>query len=141
MTPPPDSKRSPWIARLLAAATVAFTALLVVATHYPRPEELLGPNPPSDKTLHFVAYGTLAALAAATWLTSRRLAGRSLGGLAVALAAFGGLDELTQPFFRRSAEPLDWLYDCAGILIGIAAVATVAAILRSLRRPTAAAGQ
>jgi VanZ family protein len=141
MTPQPDPKRSPWIARLLAAATAAFTALLVVATHYPRPEELLGPNPPSDKTLHFVAYGMLAALAAATWLTSRRLAGKSLGGLAVALAAFGGLDELTQPFFRRSAEPLDWLYDCAGIVIGIAAVATMAAILRGLRRPTSAAGQ
>lgn len=138
MTPPPDTKRSPWIARFLAVATLAFTALLVVATHYPRPEELLGPNPPSDKTLHLVAYGMLAALATATWLTSRRLAGRSLGGLAIALAVFGGIDEVTQPFFRRSAEPLDWIYDCVGIVIGIAAVAAVAAVIRALRQPSAA---
>lgn len=140
MTPPPVTIRNPWIARLLATATAAFTALLVVATHYPRPEELLGPNPPSDKTLHLVAYGLLAALATATWLTSPRLAGRSIGGLAVALAVFGGLDEATQPFFRRSAEPLDWLYDCIGIAIGIGAVMTVAIVVRMLRRrPTVGA--
>ena len=76
--------------RLLAAALAAYMGLLVFATHYPRPEELLGPNPPSDKTLHFVAYAVLAVLAAATWLTARRTASRGIATLAIALAAFLG---------------------------------------------------
>lgn len=126
--PPPPFR--PWLTRGLAAATIAFTILLVYATHHPRPEELLGPNPPSDKTLHFAAYATLASLAAATWLTARRTAQRGITMLAVILAAFGGLDEVTQPFFRRHAEPIDWLYDCIGIAIGLAAVSALFALGR-----------
>lgn len=122
-----------WIPRLLAAALAAYTGLLVFATHYPRPEELLGPNPPSDKTLHFVAYAVLAALACATWLTARRTAGRGLATLAIALAGFGFLDEVTQPLFRRHADPLDWVYDCVGIALGIAAVVAVATVIRRAR--------
>jgi VanZ family protein len=39
------------------------------------------------------------------------------------MAVFAMLDEITQPMFSRSAEPLDWVYDCIGIVIGIAIVA------------------
>jgi VanZ family protein len=120
--------------RLLAAALAAYMGLLVFATHYPRPEELLGPNPPSDKTLHFVAYAVLAVLAAATWLTARRTASRGIATLAIALAAFGAVDEVTQPFFRRHADPLDWVYDCIGIAIGITLVAVSAAVIRRVAR-------
>ena len=120
--------------RLLAAATVAYMGALVFATHYPRPEELLGPNAPSDKTLHFVAYAVFAALAGATWLTLRRTAHRSIATLAVTLAAFGVADEITQPFFRRHADPLDWVYDCIGIAIGIATVVSVVALVRRFAR-------
>ena len=124
----------PWMARVLAGATVAYVALLVFATHHPRPEELLGPNPPSDKTLHFIAYAVLAGLASATWLTAIRTANRGIATLAIALAAFGAVDEITQPFFRRHAEPLDWVYDCIGIAIGIATVVAVVAIARRVTR-------
>ena len=124
----------PWTARLLAAGTVAYTAVLVFATHYPRPEELLARNPPSDKTLHFVAYAVLAAFSAATWLAARRTASRSIAPLAIALASFGAIDEITQPFFRRHADPLDWVYDCIGIAIGIAAVVSVVALARHFTR-------
>jgi len=120
--------------RLLAAALAAYTGLLVFATHYPRPEELLGPNAPSDKTLHFIAYAILAFLAAATWLTARRTASRGLATLAIGLAAFGAVDEVTQPFFRRHADPLDWIYDCVGIAIGLALVAVAAAVIRRVAR-------
>lgn len=126
--PPPPVR--PWLARAFAVATLAFTGILVYATHHPRPEELLGPNPPSDKTLHFAAYATLAALAAATWLTARRTKHRGIATLAVALAVFGGFDEVTQPLFNRQAEPLDWLYDCLGIAIGLAAVSILCAVFR-----------
>ena len=122
------------MARLLAVATVAYSGLLVFATHYPRPEGLLGPNPPADKTLHFVAYAVLAALSAATWLAAPRTATRGIAPLAIALAGFGAIDEVTQPFFRRHADPLDWVYDCIGIAIGIAAVVSVVTLVRRFAR-------
>ena len=134
MKPARQTLAWPWIARLLAAGTAAYTAVLVFATHYPRPEELLGRNPPSDKTLHFVAYAVLAAFSAATWLAARRTASRSIAPLAIALASFGAIDEITQPFFRRHADPLDWVYDCIGIAIGIAAVVSVVALARHFTR-------
>ena len=138
MSHPSQMLARPWIARLMAAATLVYTGVLVFATHYPRPEELLegflGRNQPSDKTLHFVAYAVLAALAATTWLAARRTARRSVAQLTIALAAFGALDEITQPFFRRHAEPLDWVYDCIGIAIGIAAVLAAMALIRRFAR-------
>ena len=118
----------------MASATAIYTGVLVFATHYPRPEELLGPNAPSDKTLHFIAYAVFAGLASATWLTARRTAHRSIAPLAIALASFGAIDEITQPFFRRHADPLDWVYDCIGIAIGIAAVVSVVALARHFTR-------
>jgi VanZ family protein len=121
----------------MAAATAIYTGVLVFATHYPRPEELLGPNAPSDKTLHFIAYAVFAGLASATWLTARRTAHRSIAPLAIALAGFGAIDEITQPFFRRHAEPLDWVYDCVGIAIGIAAVMAAMALVRRFARTLA----
>jgi len=122
----------PWLTRLFGLATLAYTGLLVYATHHPRPEALLGPNPPSDKTLHFIAYAVLAGLAAATWLTTRRTAGRGMVALTLFLAAFGALDEITQPLFRRHAEPIDWLYDCLGIAIGITVAMALAAVARRI---------
>ena len=135
MTASLEPPARPWMARLLAAATVAYTGMLVFATHHPRPEELLGANPPSDKTLHFIAYAVLAGLAAATWLTAQRTASRGIATLALALAGFGAVDEVTQPLFRRHAEPLDWIYDCVGIAIGIAVVVALATAIRRIRRP------
>jgi VanZ family protein len=109
--------------RPLVALTLAYTITLVFATHYPEPEKLLGPNPPSDKTLHLVAYGTLGLLAAAVLAASGRWSPRSVAGLAAGLAAFAAADEITQPWFGRSAEPLDWVCDLVGLAVGIAVVA------------------
>jgi len=125
-----------WPARLLAIATVAYTALLVWATHHPKPQELLGPNPPSDKFLHLAAYGILAGLVALTLLAAGRLAPRRAAVAALALAVFAALDEVTQPlpWFRRSADPLDWVVDVAGILIGIGVVAAATVVWRRATR-------
>ncbi|MCE9632033.1 MAG: VanZ family protein [Planctomycetia bacterium] len=112
--------------RGFALCTVAYAIVLVSATHYPRPEELLGPNAPSDKTLHFLAYATLATLVGATLLVSGRWTAWTAGWLGIAMAVFGVVDELTQPLFGRAAEPLDWVYDCVGISGGLLAVAAVA---------------
>jgi VanZ family protein len=117
--------------RPLVALTLAYTLALVFATHYPEPEKLLGPNPPSDKTLHVLAYGTLGLLTAGVLAVSGRWSPRSIAGMATGLAAFAAADEITQPWFGRSAEPLDWLCDLVGLAIGIGAIAALNAMLES----------
>jgi VanZ family protein len=109
--------------RPLVALTLAYTLTLVFATHYPEPEKLLGPNPPSDKTLHVLAYGALGLLVAGVLAVSGRWSPRSVAIMATGLATFAAVDEVTQPWFGRSAEPLDWVSDLVGLLAGIAAVA------------------
>ncbi|MFM7138366.1 MAG: VanZ family protein [Planctomycetota bacterium] len=119
--------------RPLAGLTAAYTGLLVFATHYPRPEELLGPNPPSDKTLHVLAYGALGLLATALLAVSGRWSARPIAVLATGLAIFAAIDEATQPWFGRFAEPLDWVYDLVGLAVGIAAIVALNATIRSSR--------
>ena len=137
MQPPPPStlpiRIRGRLARGLAAMTAAYTLVLVWATHYPKPERFLGDNPPSDKTLHFLAYGALAVLAAGTIALARRWTAVRAAGLGAALAAFAAVDEITQPLFSRDAEPLDWIFDCVGVGLGIAAVAMAVAVVRIVR--------
>lgn len=122
-----------FFARVLAVLTLGYTLLLVWATHYPKPELILGPSPPPDKTLHFVAYGVLAALVAATFAVSRRRTLLRSAMLPAGLATFAVVDEITQPFFNRHADPLDWVYDCLGIALGLVAVAVAVAAVRWMR--------
>ena len=66
----------------------------------------------SDKIVHFIAFAALAFPLART--------GR-LGLVAVFIgaSAFGGLIELIQPAFNRSADMGDWVADTVGVAIGI----------------------
>ena len=123
----------PRLLRPLAALTGAYTGLLVFATHYPKPEQLLGTNLPSDKTLHCLAYGALGLLAAALVADSGRWSARRVAALAAGLVAFAAIDEVTQPWFGRSAEPLDWVYDLIGLAAGIGVIVALNATLRSSR--------
>lgn len=116
--------------RPLAALTGLYTAVLVFATHYPRPEHLLGVNRPPDKMLHFLAYGALGLLAAALLAVAGRWSPGRVAILAVGLAVFAAIDEVTQPWFGRSAEPLDWVYDLIGVATGIAVIAVMNALLK-----------
>lgn len=119
------------VAQVLVAGSLAYTAVLVFLTHYPKPQELLGEDLPPDKMLHFLAYGVLGFLVTAAVVTRRRWSWRTAAITGVALAGFAALDELTQPWFGRNAEPLDWVWDLIGILAGVAAVAAVRWLLRS----------
>lgn len=114
-----------WVTRLLGVVTVAYAVVLVAATHYPKPGEFLGTNPPSDKLLHFIAYGVLGLFAAATLRGSGHWSLLNAGRLAAGLALAAVIDEVTQPLFSRTAEPLDWVFDCVGIAGGILLVAVV----------------
>jgi VanZ family protein len=112
-----------WTARSVALTTGFYWALLLYATHYPKPEALLGRNPPSDKLLHLIAYGLLGFLAAATLWGYGGWNLRNAARLAAALAVTAVLDEVTQPIFSRAADPIDWACDCLGIAAGILVVA------------------
>lgn len=131
---PPTSRR---LHRLLSLATVCYAVVLVIATHYPKPQEILlrlGAGGTSDKTQHVVAYAVLGLLAAATLGASGRWKLGNVLALMAALALFGCVDEVTQPLFARHADALDWLSDCAGILAGVLAAAAGMALFGP-RRP------
>jgi VanZ family protein len=66
----------------------------------------------SDKLVHLVAFATLAFPLART--------GRlGLLPVFVGASAFGGLIELIQPSFNRSADVNDWVADVVGVVFGI----------------------
>jgi len=119
----------PVMPRLLSLATAAYVCVLAYATHHPRPQELIGEGPdvPSDKSLHVMAYFVLGLLSSATLAAWRRWTLGNVVGLAVGLLVFGAADEITQPLFGRFADVADWFADCRGVLAGILAVAAILA--------------
>jgi VanZ family protein len=131
----PAARGSRWPFRLFATATVAYTCVLVFATHYPKPQELLGANAPSDKTLHVMAYAVLATLVGLTLAAAGRWVAGAIARAAGGMAVFGAIDEATQPlpWFRRAADPLDWVFDLGGIALGLAVVAVLVAVWRRAR--------
>jgi len=125
--PMPCTSRQQQVIRLLVTLTIAYTVVLVTATHYPKPGDVLDllPATPSDKALHFIAYGILATLVGSTLIVAERWTARSLATMVVCLAAFAAVDEATQPLFGRYADVLDWGYDCIGMAVGILLVAVI----------------
>jgi len=98
--------------------------LLVLATHWPNPwSPGSGPRYP-DKLVHLAAYTVLAFLVVPV---IRRLTSGNKDRFRVALvfswvavAAFGLLDETTQPLTGRDFEWFDWLADSVGAACGLA---------------------
>jgi len=111
----------PYWPAVLVGALLLYTFVLVIATHLPKVGGLVR-TPGVDKLLHFGAYFVQATLAAAAVAATGRLGRRNAVILMAALAAFGALDELTQPWFSRSAEWADWAADCLGIVLGVGLV-------------------
>ena len=124
MTPAAPSPTR-WPARLALVVTTAYVGTLLFATHYPQPQDLLGSGAPPDKALHLTAYAVLGLLVGATLALGGRWSSRTGMQAAAGLALFAVLDEATQPlpWFRRAADPRDWLFDCLGIAVGLAIVA------------------
>ena len=128
------------VRRAMEFLTLAYACVLELATHWPYDPAgylrivLRTQRPPSDKTLHFVAYAILAAL---LWACAR-LRGTAgphatLGVIAL-VGVWAAVDEATQPFFYRAAEPLDWVYDMMGAAIGCAIAAVLDRITSGRRR-------
>ena len=91
--------------------TIIVTLTLSVAMLWPMDQPPPAPEG-TDKLVHFIAFAALAFPLART--------GR-LGLVAVFIgaSAFGGLIELIQPAFNRSADIGDWVADTIGVAIGI----------------------
>ena len=101
---------------LITALTLTIAMLWPMEAPQPAPEG-------SDKLVHLAAFAALAFPLART--------GR-IGLLPVLLgaSAFGGLIELIQPHFNRSADLYDWVADTLGVCLGIGA----GLLYRRLRR-------
>ena len=87
--------------------TLIVTITLTVAMLWP-----LEAQQGSDKIMHVIAFAALAFPLART--------GRfGLLPVFVGASTFGGLIELIQPNFNRSADMNDWIADLVGVVIGI----------------------
>ena len=102
--------------------TLAVTLALSVAMLWPL--EAPPPAPEgSDKLVHFIAFAALAFPLART--------GRfGLLPVFISASAFGGVIELIQPSFNRSADVNDWVADIVGVILGIG----LGLLYRRLRR-------
>ena len=92
--------------------TLIFTFILTVAMLWPMHQPLPTPDG-SDKLAHLAAF---AALVFPLTLTRRT----NLWLVIIGASAFGGLLELIQPTFNRSADLNDWFADILGVMLGIA---------------------
>jgi VanZ family protein len=135
--PPPDALPGLW-QRVFDLLAAAYACVLVYATHHPKPAELVGPDAPSDKTLHLIAYTLLGGAVAAAVASRGGWNWRSAATVFVALALFAAADEITQPLFGRFADIHDWAYDELGLVAGIGAVMVAALLLRPFFTPRVA---
>jgi VanZ family protein len=126
--------RPPWFRRGVAIVLVLYWLTMFTATHVPRAPQPLPPGF-TDKWQHYVAYSGLGFLLAAWWRLRRPLTFRAGIRLFAIAALYGALDEMTQPFFGRDAELLDWRSDLIGALSGLVLGAIVlAAVYRGKRK-------
>lgn len=97
--------------RLDIPITLIVTLILTIAMLWPINTPPPGPDG-SDKFAHIIAFAALSFPLART--------GR-FGLLPVfkGASAFGGLIELIQPIFNRSADMNDWIANIIGVVLGI----------------------
>lgn len=101
----------------LVTLLAAYWLSMFLGTHIPQVPQSLAQQ--GDKLLHFGAYLGLAVLLL-TWRISRgSITIRRLALFWLMIAAYGILDEVTQPLVKRDAEVGDWLADIAGAAVGL----------------------
>ena len=91
--------------------TLAVTLTLTIAMLWPMDQPPPAPEG-SDKLVHFIAFAALAFPLART--------GRiGLLPVLIGASAYGGIIELIQPSFNRSADVNDWVADIVGVVLGV----------------------
>jgi hypothetical protein len=107
--------------KITIAFLVIYWIVLVILARIPIPE-LVYQARVSDKWLHFLAYINLVFL---VWYSIRpgdkvRWRSRAAWLIFLAVVAYGGLDELTQPYFGRTKDLMDFLANAGGVAAGLA---------------------
>jgi VanZ family protein len=106
--------------KITISVLVLYWIALVIVSHIPIPQIVYRAQV-SDKWLHFLAYLNLVFLLWFSVRPDRRVSWRS--GIAwlllVAAAAYGGIDELLQPFVGRTCDFWDFMANAEGILAGL----------------------
>ncbi len=100
---------------------VIYWIALVVFAHIPIPQ-LVYQARVSDKWLHFLAYLNLVFL---TWFSIRpdekvRWHNQAAWLVLMAVVVYGGIDELTQPYFGRNRDLMDFIANAGGVVTGLA---------------------
>jgi len=120
--------------RRMLRAILAYVAVLVVATHIPKEPDFVKDleAPGVDKLVHFAIYCGFSFLLA--FLLSFRSAERRARGalsathyaaIALFVATFAALDEITQPWTGRDRDLMDWIADVIGMTLGLMLFAVV----------------
>lgn len=115
---------APHVPRLRVAVTAAYAVAVIIGTHLPNGhpafEKAISLSG-NDRMAHFLVYLGLAGLVFGLCRVAPRprLAVAILAGL----AAFAAADELTKPWFGRTAEWLNWASDLGGLATGLVAIA------------------
>ncbi|MFH1370594.1 MAG: VanZ family protein [Planctomycetota bacterium] len=106
--------------KITIVALVFYWIVLAIVAHIPIPQ-LVYRAQVSDKWLHFLAYLNLAFL---LWFSVRpdskiSWRNRLVWLIFLAAAAYGGIDELIQPYFGRTKDLWDFLANVAGASAGL----------------------
>ncbi len=102
---------------------LAYWAMICALTH--TPADFAARPSMGDKLAHFLAYGAFAGLLyLCLWISRPALSFTPILVLAAAMC-YGMADELTQPFFHRTADFGDWTADAAGAAVAVVAMALV----------------
>ncbi|MFK7883369.1 MAG: hypothetical protein AB8F26_04185 [Phycisphaerales bacterium] len=105
--------------KLFLAAFVLYTAVLVMATHWPG-VKITGPVPRPDLFIHLGAFSVWTVL-----LGLSGLIGRCPKRLVIWAAVFVVVDETTQPILGRHFDWLDLVANFGGVLIGLVVMSLV----------------
>ena len=91
--------------------TLIVTTVVTVAMLWPINQPLPAPKG-IDKLIHFFAFAALVF----PLVRTRRV---SLIMVFISALVFGGVIEIIQPSFNRSADLGDWIADITGVILGI----------------------
>jgi VanZ family protein len=127
-----STRKNIWLRRGTFFVLVAYWLALITGTHVPQPPKMMGLEA-HDKLLHTSAYAGLAFLLMLNVWWRARPSARHFAAILVVVAICGGLDELTQPPFGRTADWFDWFADLGGTAIGLAVAAGVCRFLERFR--------
>jgi VanZ family protein len=106
--------------KITTAILSAYWGVLLIATHIPIPKIVYQANV-SDLWLHFLAYLNLIFLLWFSFRPDNKVdwGSRLVWLLFVMILAFGGLDELTQPWSGRTCDLYDFLANTAAVITGL----------------------